>query len=159
MARNSTPKVRGERKNGKQTTERMSGKQTTEQHTERDQAVDQAIGQIERQFGKGSIMWLGDAGDRMKTDVIPTGVISLDIALGNGGLPRGRIIEIYGPESGGKTTLALNAVASTQSAGGIAAFVDAEHALNPVWATTCGVDVEHLLVSHPDTGEQALEIT
>ncbi|MAG36879.1 MAG: recombinase RecA [Dehalococcoidia bacterium] len=142
--------------NGKKPDEKN---QLDERRSERDQAVDQAISQIERQFGKGSIMWLGDSGARLVTDMIPTGVISLDIALGIGGLPRGRVIEIYGPEGGGKTTLALNAVGSAQRAGGVAAFVDAEHALDPVWAGTCGVDVEHLLVSQPDTGEQALEIT
>ena len=150
MAKSATAKLRPGQLNGKRSEEKGS---------ERDQAVDQAISQIERQFGKGSIMWLGDAGTRLNTGVIPTGVISLDIALGIGGLPRGRVIEIYGPEGGGKTTLALNAVASAQHAGGVAAFVDAEHALDPVWAGTCGVDVEHLLVSQPDTGEQALEIT
>jgi recombination protein RecA len=150
MAKSATAKVRPGQLNGKQPGKKQS---------ERDQAVDQAISQIERQFGKGSIMWLGDAGARLNTSVIPTGIISLDIALGIGGLPRGRVIEIYGPEGGGKTTLALNAVASAQQAGGVAAFVDAEHALDPVWAGTCGVDVEHLLVSQPDTGEQALEIT
>jgi recombination protein RecA len=125
---------------------------------DRDKALDTALAQIERQFGKGSVMRLGDEG-RAPVDVIPTGAISLDVALGIGGLPRGRIVEIYGPESSGKTTVALHAVASAQRAGGIAAFIDAEHALDPDYAAKLGVDTDALLVSQPDTGEQALEIT
>jgi recombination protein RecA len=124
---------------------------------DRDKALDNALAQIERQFGKGSVMRLGDEG-RAPVEVIPTGSISLDVALGIGGLPRGRVVEIYGPESSGKTTVALHAVASAQRAGGIAAFIDAEHALDPEYAKNLGVDTDALLVSQPDTGEQALEI-
>jgi recombination protein RecA len=125
---------------------------------DRDKALDTALAQIERQFGKGSVMRLGDD-SRAPVEVIPTGAISLDLALGIGGLPRGRIVEIYGPESSGKTTVALHAVASAQAMGGIAAFIDAEHALDPEYARKLGVDTDALLVSQPDTGEQALEIT
>ena len=120
-------------------------------------ALAAALGQIERQFGKGSVMRLGEDA-RPPMEVIPTGSVALDIALGIGGLPRGRIIEIYGPESSGKTTLTLHAIANVQRAGGIAAFIDAEHALDPTYAQKLGVNVEDLLVSQPDTGEQALEI-
>lgn len=123
---------------------------------EREKALNQVLGQIERNFGKGSIMRLGEA-SRMKVDTIQTGALTLDMALG-GGLPQGRVIEIYGPESSGKTTLALHAVAEVQKQGGVAAFVDAEHALDPVYANAIGVDVENLLVSQPDTGEMGLEI-
>src|SRR5690625_3035460 len=123
----------------------------------REKALEVALGQIDRQFGKGSVMRLGDD-SRPPVAVIPTGSIALDVALGIGGLPRGRIIEVYGPESSGKTTVALHAVASAQKAGGIAAFVDAEHALDPEYAKALGVDTDQLLVSQPDTGEQALEI-
>lgn len=125
---------------------------------DREKALEAALGQIDRQFGKGSIMRLGDD-DRPKVDVIPTGSVALDVALGIGGLPRGRIVEVYGPESSGKTTVALHAVANAQRLGGIAAFIDAEHALDPVYAAKLGVDTDALLVSQPDTGEQALEIT
>ena len=124
---------------------------------DRAKALEAALGQIDRQFGKGSIMRLGDEG-RVPVAVIPTGSLALDIALGIGGLPRGRVVEIYGPESSGKTTLALHAVANAQRAGGIAAFIDAEHALDPEYAKRLGVDTDNLLVSQPDTGEQALEI-
>jgi len=124
---------------------------------DREKALEAALSQIDRQFGKGSIMRLGDEG-RAPVEVIPTGSIALDIALGIGGLPRGRVVEIYGPESSGKTTLALHAVANAQKAGGIAAFIDAEHALDPDYAKKLGVDTDALLVSQPDTGEQALEI-
>ncbi|KGM11054.1 recombinase RecA [Cellulomonas bogoriensis] len=124
---------------------------------DRTKALEAALGQIDRQFGKGSIMRLGDEG-RAPVEVIPTGSIALDIALGIGGLPRGRVVEIYGPESSGKTTVALHAVANAQRAGGIAAFIDAEHALDPEYAKKLGVDTDALLVSQPDTGEQALEI-
>jgi recombination protein RecA len=124
---------------------------------DRDKALDQAIAQIDKQFGKGSVMRLGDEG-RVPIEVIPTGSITLDLALGIGGLPRGRVVEIYGPESSGKTTVALHAIASAQKAGGIAAFIDAEHALDPEYAARLGVDIDSLLVSQPDTGEQALEI-
>ena len=124
---------------------------------DRDKALDTALAQIERQFGKGSVMRLGEEG-RAPVEVIPTGSIALDVALGIGGLPRGRVVEIYGPESSGKTTVALHAVANAQKAGGIAAFIDAEHALDPEYAQKLGVDTDALLVSQPDTGEQALEI-
>ncbi|MGZ4629730.1 recombinase RecA [Oryzihumus sp.] len=124
---------------------------------DRAKALEAALGQIDRQFGKGSIMRLGDEG-RVPVEVIPTGSVALDVALGIGGLPRGRVVEIYGPESSGKTTLALHAVANAQRAGGIAAFIDAEHALDPEYAKKLGVDTDALLVSQPDTGEQALEI-
>src|SRR5690606_23366453 len=124
---------------------------------DREKALETALAQIERQFGKGSVMRLGDEA-RAPIEVIPTGSISLDVALGIGGLPRGRIVEIYGPESSGKTTVALHAVANAQRAGGIAAFIDAEHALDPEYAKKLGVDTDALLVSQPDTGEQALEI-
>src|SRR5215472_15405372 len=124
---------------------------------DREKSLETALAQIERQFGRGSIMRLGDEA-RAPIEVIPTGAIALDVALGIGGYPRGRIIEIYGPESSGKTTVALHAVASAQRAGGIAAFIDAEHALDPEYAKKLGVDTDALLVSQPDTGEQALEI-
>ncbi|MEY9964452.1 recombination protein RecA [Streptacidiphilus sp. MAP12-16] len=125
---------------------------------DRERALETALAQIERQFGKGSVMRLGDEA-RAPIEVIPTGSIALDIALGVGGLPRGRVVEVYGPESSGKTTLTLHAVANAQKAGGIVAFIDAEHALDPDYAKKLGVDTDALLVSQPDTGEQALEIT
>ena len=124
---------------------------------DREKALESALAQIDRQFGKGSVMRLG-SDERAPVAVIPTGSIALDVALGVGGLPRGRIVEIYGPESSGKTTLTLHAIANVQRAGGIAAFVDAEHALDPDYAQKLGVDIDQLLVSQPDTGEQALEI-
>ncbi|MFQ6023982.1 MAG: recombinase RecA [Acidiferrobacterales bacterium] len=127
--------------------------------TNKSKALSAALGQIEKQFGKGSVMRLGDADTAQQVEVIPTGSLSLDIALGIGGLPRGRVVEIYGPESSGKTTLALQVVAEAQKVGGTAAFVDAEHALDPMYAQRLGVSVDDLLVSQPDTGEQALEIT
>ena len=125
----------------------------------RKKALAAALSQIEKQFGKGSVMRLGDASQAMDFDVIPTGSLGLDIALGVGGLPRGRVVEIYGPESSGKTTLTLEVIAQCQKMGGTAAFVDAEHALDPTYAEKLGVTVDDLLVSQPDTGEQALEIT
>ena len=121
-------------------------------------ALEGALLQIERQFGKGSIMRLGEATAKLSVEVIPTGALSLDLALGIGGLPRGRVVEIFGPESSGKTTVALHVIAEAQKMGGIAAFIDAEHALDPVYAGNLGVDIDNLLVSQPDTGEQALEI-
>ena len=124
---------------------------------ERDKALEMAIGQIEKQFGQGAVMKMGEKGT-MAIETIPTGALALDLALGVGGLPRGRVVEIYGPESSGKTTLALHAVAEAQRNGGICAFVDAEHALDPIYAKAIGVDVDELLISQPDTGEQALEI-
>jgi recombination protein RecA len=122
-------------------------------------ALDAALSQIEKQFGKGSIMKLGDRSSAMQVETYPTGALSLDIALGAGGIPKGRIIEVYGPESSGKTTLALHMVAEVQKRGGIAGFVDAEHALDPVYAKNIGVDIDNLYISQPDNGEQALEIT
>jgi recombination protein RecA len=125
----------------------------------RKKALAAALGQIEKQFGKGSVMRMGDAGAIPNIDAVSTGSLGLDVALGIGGLPRGRVVEVYGPESSGKTTLALHAVAEAQKSGGTAAFVDAEHALDPVYAEKLGVNLDELLVSQPDTGEQALEIT
>ena len=124
---------------------------------ERKKALDIAMAQIEKNFGKGSVMKLGEVAT-VSVDSIPTGALSLDIALGIGGFPRGRIIEVYGPESSGKTTVALHAIAEAQKQGGIAAFIDAEHALDPVYARNLGVDIDNLIVAQPDTGEQALEI-
>src|SRR5438552_14840321 len=126
--------------------------------SDRRQALDLAISQIERQFGKGAIMKLGARGALDEIAVIPTGAISLDIALGIGGIPRGRVTEIYGPESSGKTTLSLHIIAEAQRLGGIAAFIDAEHALDPIYAKNLGVNTDELLISQPDTGEQGLEI-
>ena len=122
-------------------------------------ALDAALAQIEKQYGKGSVMKLGDQSANMGIDVVPTGSLSLDLALGLGGMPRGRIIEIYGPESSGKTTVALHVVAEVQKMGGIAGFIDAEHALDPTYAAHIGVDIDNLYISQPDNGEQALEIT
>ena len=128
------------------------------ENTEKKKALEMAMSQIEKQFGKGSVMKLGEF-KAMEVEAIPTGALSLDIALGIGGVPRGRIIEIYGPESSGKTTLALHVIAEAQKMGGEAAFIDAEHALDPVYARKLGVNIDNLIVSQPDTGEQALEIT
>lgn len=139
----------------------MADKVVKEVETKKDERLDNiqlAVDQIEKQFGKGSIMKLGEAG-QFNVEVVPTGSLSLDIALGAGGLPKGRIIEIYGPESSGKTTLAYHVIAEAQKMGGIAAFIDAEHALDPEYAKNIGVDIDKLLISQPDTGEQALEIT
>ncbi len=122
-------------------------------------ALDAAISQIERQYGKGSVMKLGDESTHMNVETVPTGSLSLDLALGLGGLPKGRIIEVYGPESSGKTTVALHVVAEVQKRGGIAGFIDAEHALDPAYAKNIGVDIDNLYISQPDNGEQALEIT
>ena len=126
--------------------------------SEKDRALTAAVSQIERQYGKGAIMKLGEAATQRNIDVIPTGSLTLDLALGVGGIPRGRVVEIYGPESSGKTTLALHVIAQAQKQGGVAAFIDAEHALDPVYASHIGVKTEDLLISQPDTGEQALEI-
>ena len=122
-------------------------------------ALDAALTQIEKAYGKGSVMKLGDSGANMNIETVPTGSLSLDIALGLGGLPKGRVVEIYGPESSGKTTVALHMVAEVQKRGGIAGFIDAEHALDPVYAKNIGVDIDNLYISQPDNGEQALEIT
>ena len=130
-----------------------------DQKTEKEKALELALAQIERQFGRGSIMKLGEEKARISIEVIPTGAVSLDAAIGIGGIPRGRIIEIFGPESSGKTTLALHIIAEAQKKKGLAAFVDAEHALDAVYAKNLGVDTDNLLISQPDTGEQALEIT
>ena len=126
--------------------------------SDREKAIDAAISQIEKAFGKGAVMKLGEARETMNVEAIPTGCLSLDIALGVGGMPKGRIIEVYGPESSGKTTVALHMVAEVQKRGGIAGFVDAEHALDPVYARNIGVDIDNLYISQPDSGEQALEI-
>ncbi|MDK2820537.1 MAG: recombination protein RecA [Clostridia bacterium] len=126
--------------------------------TDKQRVLENALNQIERHFGKGSIMKLGETGTRLNIEAISTGALPLDVALGVGGLPRGRVIEIYGPESSGKTTVALHVIAEAQRIGGTAAFIDAEHALDPVYAKNLGVDIDNLLVSQPDTGEQALEI-
>ena len=125
---------------------------------EKQKALEMALMQIERQFGKGSVMKLGDSAGRLNVSVLPSGSLALDIALGVGGYPRGRVVEIYGPESSGKTTVALHAIAEAQRNGGYAAFIDAEHALDPIYAQNLGVNIDELLVSQPDTGEQALEI-
>ncbi|MBQ3222775.1 MAG: DNA recombination/repair protein RecA, partial [Clostridia bacterium] len=125
---------------------------------ERKKALEIALGKIEKDFGKGSLMKLGDSANT-QVEVIPTGIMHLDFALGVGGFPRGRIIEIYGPESSGKTTIALHAIAEAQKLGGTAAFIDAEHALDPVYAKKLGVDIDELYVAQPDNGEQALDIT
>ncbi|TMD41831.1 MAG: recombinase RecA, partial [Chloroflexi bacterium] len=126
--------------------------------SEKDRALTAALTQIEKSYGKGAIMKLGEAAAQRDVAVIPTGALTLDIALGVGGIPRGRVVEIYGPESSGKTTLALHVIAQSQKQGGVAAFIDAEHALDPVYASRIGVKTEDLLISQPDTGEQALEI-
>ena len=130
----------------------------TASREERDKALDAALAQIQKQFGKGAVMRLGDDSARMNIEAIPTGSMSLDLATGIGGVPRGRIIEVFGPESSGKTTLTLHIIAEAQKQGGRAAFIDAEHALDPEYARNLGVDVDELLVSQPDYGEQALEI-
>ena len=126
---------------------------------DRQKALDAALSQIEKQFGKGAVMKLGDPAAQLSVETIPTGSLSLDIALGLGGIPKGRIIEIYGPESSGKTTVTLHMIAEVQRRGGIAGFIDAEHALDPVYAKNIGVDIDNLYISQPDSGEQALEIT
>ncbi len=128
-------------------------------HDQKIKALDAALMQIEKQYGKGAVMKLGDPASRMEVETIPTGSLSLDIALGLGGIPRGRIVEIYGPESSGKTTVTLHMIAEVQKQGGIAGFIDAEHALDPVYAKNIGVDIDNLYISQPDSGEQALEIT
>src|SRR2546421_1901583 len=126
--------------------------------SDREKALDNAMAQIERQFGKGSIMKMSDYGNKMQVESIPTGSIALDLALGGGGVPRGRVVEIYGPESSGKTTLTYHIMAEAQKAGGVSAYVDAEHAFDPEYAARCGLDLDALLISQPDNGEQALEI-
>ena len=129
-----------------------------EDRTEKNKAIDLALIQIEKQFGKGSIMRLGSKDALVPVDIIPTGAISFDAALGVGGMPRGRVVEIFGPESSGKTTIALHVVAEAQKRGGMAAYIDAEHAMDAAYAKKLGVDIDNLLVSQPDYGEQALEI-
>ena len=125
---------------------------------DRQKALDAALSQIEKQFGKGAVMKLGDPAAQLSVETIPTGSLSLDIALGLGGIPKGRIIEIYGPESSGKTTVTLHMIAEVQRRGGIAGFIDAEHALDPVYAKNIGVDIDNLYISQPDSGEQALTL-
>ena len=142
--------------NGAASSSRDASREASREAAERDKALGLVLNQIERNFGKGSIMRLGDA-SRMRVETINTGALTLDLALG-GGYPKGRVVEVYGPESSGKTTLTLHAIAEVQKRGGVAAFVDAEHALDPVYAASVGVDIENLLVSQPDTGEMALEI-
>ena len=142
----------------KESTKKKTGAEVSDSRSDREKALDTAIAQLEKEFGKGTVMKLGDAQKTMNVEAIPTGSLSLDIALGVGGIPKGRIIEIYGPESGGKTTLSLHMVAEVQKRGGIAGFVDAEHALDPVYAKNIGVDIDNLYISQPDSGEQALEI-
>lgn len=137
--------------------ERVTPKNSSQE--EKQKALEEALASIEKQFGKGAVMRLGESSANMNVSVIPTGCLELDIALGVGGVPRGRIVEIYGPESSGKTTVALHMIAEAQKRGGAAAFIDAEHALDPVYAKALGVDIDNLFVSQPDTGEQALEIT
>jgi recombination protein RecA len=137
--------------------ERPTGDKEAEMALERDKALDMALAQIDKQFGKGSIMRMGEKGT-MAIEAISTGALSLDLALGVGGLPRGRVVEVYGPESSGKSTLAMHVVAEAQRNGGICAYIDAEHAMDPVYARAIGVDIDELLISQPDTGEQALEI-
>ena len=126
---------------------------------DKQKALEAALGQIEKQFGRGAVMKLGDPSRKMNVETIPTGSLSLDIALGQGGIPKGRVVEIYGPESSGKTTVTLHMIAEVQKRGGIAGFIDAEHALDPVYAEKIGVDIDNLYISQPDSGEQALEIT
>ena len=138
---------------------RFGGYSVMEKDQNKVKALESAIAQIEKQYGKGSVMKLGDTASRMEVEAVPTGSLSLDIALGVGGIPKGRVIEVYGPESSGKTTVALHMVAEVQKRGGIAGFIDAEHALDPVYARNIGVDIDELYISQPDCGEQALEIT
>src|SRR5947209_19323504 len=126
--------------------------------SDRDKALDNAMAQIERQFGKGSIMKMVDYGAKMNVESIPTGSIALDVALGGGGVPRGRVVEIYGPEASGKTTLSYHIMAEAQKAGGVSAYIDTEHAFDPEYAARCGLNLDNLLISQPDNGEQALEI-
>ena len=145
--------------NTSETAGRMMDKTVDKERTEKERALEAAIGHLEKEFGKGAVMKLGDSETHMNVETVPTGSLSLDIALGLGGIPKGRIIEIYGPESSGKTTVALHMVAEVQKRGGIAGFVDAEHALDPNYAKNIGVDIDNLYISQPDSGEQALEIT
>lgn len=133
-------------------------KETSMENSEKQKALEAALGQIEKQYGKGAVMKLGDPAAQMNVETVPTGALSLDIALGLGGVPKGRIIEIYGPESSGKTTVTLHMIAEVQKRGGIAGFIDAEHALDPTYAKAIGVDIDNLYISQPDNGEQALEI-
>ncbi len=149
----NSSKKNGLEKNSMENNEEMLRKQ------EKMKALDAALGQIEKQYGKGTVMRLGDPAARMNVETIPTGSLSLDIALGLGGIPKGRIIEIYGPESSGKTTVTLHMIAEVQKRGGIAGFIDAEHALDPVYAKNIGVNIDDLYISQPDNGEQAMEIT
>lgn len=150
--------AKGSNVNGVEKDEKILELRGSGKEGDRDKAIESAMSQIERAFGKGAIMRMNDAGARMAVEAIPTGAISLDLALGVGGVPRGRVIEIYGPESSGKTTLAQHIIAEAQKMGGVAAYIDVEHAVDPTYAANCGVDLDNLLISQPDTGEQALEI-
>lgn len=143
----------------KQTAKTIPNGESKSSVAEKLTAINMAMEQIQRQYGKGSIMKFGEAAEKMSVEIIPTGSLALDLALGVGGLPRGRIVEIFGPEASGKTTICLSVIAEAQKRGGMAAFIDAEHALDPLWAQTIGVKLDDLLISQPDTGEQALEIT
>ena len=146
-------------KDDKKTEKKAMDRKGSDKKEDRLKALENAISHIEKQYGKGSIMKLGESAKTMNVDAVPTGCLSLDLALGIGGLPKGRVVEVYGPESSGKTTVALHVVAEVQKLGGIAGFIDAEHALDPVYAKHIGVDVDNLYISQPDCGEQALEIT
>jgi recombination protein RecA len=150
--------AKGSNANGVEKEEKISEVKGTNRDSDRDKALESAMAQIERAYGKGAIMRMNDAGAKMAVEAIPTGAISLDLALGVGGVPRGRVIEIYGPESSGKTTLAQHIIAEAQKMGGVAAYIDVEHAVDPTYAAACGVDLDNLFISQPDTGEQALEI-
>jgi recombination protein RecA len=157
MATKMTAKTMPEKSASERATPERASEKMSEKQADKQRALEAALGQIDKAFGKGSIMKLGQR-EHLDIEAVPTGSLGLDIALGIGGLPRGRIVEIYGPESSGKTTLALHVVAEVQKTGGVAAFIDAEHALDPVYASKLGVDVNELLISQPDAGEQALEI-
>ncbi len=150
--------AKGSNTNGVEKDDKIVNDLRSGRDSDREKAIESAMSQIERAFGKGAIMKMGDANQRLAVEAIPTGAISLDLALGVGGVPRGRIIEIYGPESSGKTTLAQHIIAEAQKMGGIAAYIDVEHAVDPLYAANCGVNLDNLLISQPDTGEQALEI-
>ncbi len=150
--------AKGSNVNGVEKEDKYADVKGAGKESDRDKAIETAMSQIERAFGKGAIMKMNDVGARLTVEAIPTGAISLDLALGVGGVPRGRVIEIYGPESSGKTTLAQHIIAEAQKLGGVAAYIDVEHAIDPGYAANCGVNLDQLLISQPDTGEQALEI-
>src|SRR5574341_1041407 len=154
----ATRKSRGDQRRHVMAESRTEAKAESKADKDRRQALELALSQIERQFGKGAVMKLGASGALEETAIIPTGALTIDLALGVGGIPRGRVTEIYGPESSGKTTLCQHIVAEAQKLGGVCAYIDMEHALDPGYAAKCGVDVENLYIAQPDTGEQALEI-